>query len=138
MNNDYFVSQLTTEEMMLVNSEVEKRQKSPAVAYLLALFAGFVGGHRYYMGKTGSAVAMTLITVLTLGIGISITGIWALVDLFLINGWLQEDLKTIESEAAQTIFGRRKLKESAPEQVGDDQNGHDQIIEDVVNEDQKD
>ncbi|MEE8824071.1 TM2 domain protein [Lentilactobacillus sunkii] len=113
MNNDYFVSQLTTEEMMLVNSEVLKRSRSAAVAYLLAIFTGLVGGHRYYMGKTGSAIAMTLITLLTLGIGLLVTSIWTIVDLFLINNWLQEDQKRIENDAAQAILTRSPINQSA-------------------------
>lgn len=49
------------------------------------------------MGKAGSAIAMTLITVLTLGFGAFITGIWAFIDLFLIMGWMQEDQLSIEN-----------------------------------------
>jgi hypothetical protein len=33
---------------------------------------------------------MLLITLLTVGIGVIVTGIWALVDLFLIGGMLRE------------------------------------------------
>ena len=109
-NNQYYLNQLTNEELMLVNSEVEKQKKSAAVAYLLCLFLGTVGGHRYYMRKTGSAVAMTLITVLTLGFGILITGIWEIVDLFLISGWLREDQNKVEEIAAQDVLSRRNIR----------------------------
>lgn len=84
MNNAYLLSQLTNEERLLVNSEIEKRKKNTVVAYLLWFFLGTVGGHRYYFGKIGSAIAMTLITVLTLGFGVIITGIWAIIDVFLL------------------------------------------------------
>lgn len=52
---------------------------------ILFLFRVF-GAHRFYTGKTGSAIAMLLITILLgwIGIGVAITGIWALVDLILI------------------------------------------------------
>jgi TM2 domain-containing membrane protein YozV/predicted RNA-binding Zn-ribbon protein involved in translation (DUF1610 family) len=50
-------------------------RKNIAVAYLLCLPLGLLGAHRYYLGKTGTAVAQTL----TLG-GL---GLWWLVDLFL-------------------------------------------------------
>lgn len=115
MNSNYFVNQLTTEEMLLVNSEIEKRKKSPAVAYLLWLFLGTIGGHRYYMGKIGSAVAMTLITILTLGFGIVITGIWALVDLFFINGWLLDNQQLIENNVAQAILNRKQAQQYTQE-----------------------
>lgn len=51
-------------------------RKSLAVAYLLWLPLGLLGAHRYYLGKTSTAVAQTL----TLG-GL---GLWWLLDLFLI------------------------------------------------------
>lgn len=47
-------------------------KKKPVVAWLLWLFAGVIGGHRYYLGDVGMGVAMTL----TLG-GF---GVWALID----------------------------------------------------------
>ena len=52
-------------------------KKKPVIAWLLWLFAGALGGHRYYLGDVGMGVAMTL----TLG-GF---GVWALVDAFFIN-----------------------------------------------------
>ncbi|MTV81975.1 TM2 domain-containing protein [Secundilactobacillus folii] len=109
MNNQYYLSQLTNQELMLVNSEVEKRKKSTAAAYLLCIFLGTLGAHRYYMGKTGSAIAMTLITVLTLGFGTLVTGIWEIVDLFLISGWLQNNQNVVEEQAAQEILNRRTV-----------------------------
>ena len=103
------MSQLTNEERLLVNSEVEKRRRSAAAAYLLWVFLGFVGGHRFYFGKTGSGAAMALITILTLGFGVIVTGVWALVDVFLISGWLREDVEQIEVEVAQAILAQRQV-----------------------------
>lgn len=58
--------------------------KSKLAAILLAIFLGAFGIHRFYLGHTGSAVAMLLLTVLTCGYGGIITGIWALIDALLI------------------------------------------------------
>lgn len=118
MDNVYLKSKLSNEELLLVNSEVEKNKKSPVVAWLLWWFTGTLGGHRYYFGKTGSAVAMTLITILTLGFGIIITGIWALIDVFSINSWLKNDQTQIESKAIQEILVR---KEAGSNNASDDQ-----------------
>ncbi|MFT8882614.1 MAG: TM2 domain-containing protein [Liquorilactobacillus hordei] len=117
MNNTYLLSQLTNEERLLVNSEIEKRKKNTVVAYLLWFFLGTVGGHRYYFGKTGSAIAMTLITVLTLGFGAIITAIWAIVDVFLINGWLREDQDRIENGLSQELLSRRNNTSTNNESV---------------------
>jgi TM2 domain-containing membrane protein YozV len=62
-------------------------QKSKLAAILLALFLGGLGIHRFYLGHTGSGIAMLLITVLsifTCGLGAIVTGIWAIVDIILI------------------------------------------------------
>lgn len=57
--------------------QYEDRKKNQTVMWLLWLFLGGIGGHRYYLGNTGYAIGMTL----TLG-GL---GVWALIDAFLIN-----------------------------------------------------
>lgn len=75
----------------------DANKKSVGVAYLLWFFLGGVGGHRFYTGKTGSAVAILALTVIgvllaSIGIGIfllAVVGIWVIVDAFLIPGWIR-------------------------------------------------
>ncbi len=59
-------------------------QKSRVAAGLLAIFLGTLGIHNFYLGRTGTAVAQLLITVLTLGLGSIITSVWALIEGILI------------------------------------------------------
>src|SRR5699024_10083492 len=61
-----------------MNAEYESAKKSPAVTWVLWVFTGGIGGHRYYLGDIGYAVAMTLVNWMTLGI-------WGLIDAFFIN-----------------------------------------------------
>lgn len=69
-------------------------KRSVGLAYLLWFFFGGLGGHRFYLGRTGTAVAQLILTVLGvatawLGVGFLLlvpVGIWLLVDLFLIPG----------------------------------------------------
>lgn len=73
----------------------ESSKKSAGVSYLLWFFTGGVGGHRFYLGRTGSAVAQLILSILgwllilAAGLGLLFLiplGIWLLVDLFLIPG----------------------------------------------------
>lgn len=55
---------------------MEKSEKSFVAALLLCLLLGFVGVHRFYVGKIGTGI----LQLITLG-GL---GIWALIDLIMI------------------------------------------------------
>jgi TM2 domain-containing membrane protein YozV len=82
----------------VVAMRYDANKKSMGVAYLLWFFLGGFGGHRFYIEKTGSAVAMLIMTILGLatlfvfigGIILPAVGIWVLVDAFLIPGWIRE------------------------------------------------
>src|SRR5262249_59181689 len=75
----------------------EANKKSIVVAYLLWFLFGWAGGHRFYAGKVGSAVAQLLLfifgvilTFFIVGILLLIPqGIWVLIDAFLIPGWIR-------------------------------------------------
>lgn len=65
-------------------------EKSKVVAAVLCFFLGAFGIHRFYLGKTGSAVAMLILNIvgwLTVGIFVgifflAIVGVWDVVDFF--------------------------------------------------------
>ena len=65
----------------------EANKKTALVAYLLWFFVGLLGGHNFYLKRTGVAVTQ-LILSLTL-VGILVTIVWVLVDAFLIPGWVR-------------------------------------------------
>ena len=54
----------------------ESSEKKILPAFMLCFFLGFLGIHRFYVGKTGSGIAQ----ILTFG-GL---GIWALIDWIMI------------------------------------------------------
>ena len=76
----------------------DANKKSAAVAYLLLLFVGLFGAHRFYLGRTGSAVTMLilallsfLLTLVVIGFfGIVVLYIWVFVDLFLVSGIVRD------------------------------------------------
>ena len=57
-------------------------EKSRTVAFLFAFFLGGFGIHRFYVGKTGSAIAMLILTLSL--VGILVTAFWALIDWILV------------------------------------------------------
>lgn len=76
----------------------DAQKKSVGVSYVLWLFLGGFGGHRFYNGRTGTAVALLLLSLVgwsTIFVGfgflpLTIVGVWVLVDAFLIPGWVRD------------------------------------------------
>ena len=99
MSNVQLKRSLGAQELSILESEMDKHKKSKGAAFALWFFTGGIGGHRYYMGDIGYAIAMTL----TLG-GL---GLWTLVDAFLISGAIDNKVDTKERELiAQLGLGR--------------------------------
>lgn len=86
-------SALSADTQAIMNFEANK--KSAGVAYLLWFFTGGLGGHRFYMGRMGSAAAQLILSILgwttiwLLGLGLLFLiplGIWLIVDVFTLGG----------------------------------------------------
>jgi TM2 domain-containing membrane protein YozV len=75
----------------------DANKKSVGLAYALWFFFGPLGGHRFYAGKMGTAVAMLAITLISFLLMVAYVGfltilisvMWCLVDAFLIPGWIR-------------------------------------------------
>lgn len=61
-----------------MKSYYQVSQKRILPAFLLSLFLGVFGAHRFYTGRTASAVVMLILTLSF--IGILVTSIWNFVD----------------------------------------------------------
>ena len=91
---------LTTEQQMLVEQRLNNDKKSAAVAYALWFFLSGFGAHRFYLGKTGSAIAQLILfwggwilSIVAVGfILLLVWLIWVIVDAFLIPGMVANDL----------------------------------------------
>lgn len=99
---------LDTQQQILIEQRVTNDAKSPVIAYLLLVFLGGFGAHRFYLGKTGTAVTILILWVLgwvtaVIGVGLIlllVVGIWAFVDLFLIPGMIKADQQALRQKLA--------------------------------------
>ncbi len=78
-------------------------KKSVGIVYLLWFFLGYWGVHRIFAGRVVSGISMFILSVVSIilsivvigFLGLAIVGIWWIIDLFLIGGWIRaynEDL----------------------------------------------
>ncbi len=74
--------------------------KSRLATVLLALFLGTFGAHRFYIGKTGTAIVMLILSILYLVtvrfwgimiISLAVVGLWAFIDfIFAVSGIMKD------------------------------------------------
>jgi len=77
---------------------IDQGQKSMVVAYLLLIFFGALGVHRFYLGKTGTAVTMLVLWLVGFVTAFfafgflffAAVGIWSFIDLFLVPALVRE------------------------------------------------
>jgi TM2 domain-containing membrane protein YozV len=88
------------QERSLAEEDLPGVRKSVAVAYLLWLVFGLVGGHRFYLGDASSGVGMCLLFLLGWVLLAAFVGaalllwlvIWVLLDAFRIPGLIKADV----------------------------------------------
>ena|SRR6478672_10549874 len=91
----------------------DANKKSLGVSYVLWVFLGFFGAHRFYNGKPGSAIAQLLLnifgwlTISALGVGLLLLiplWIWVIVDGFLIPGWVRTRNSSLAAQLGRGMF----------------------------------
>lgn len=100
---------VSTEQQILIEQRVTNEAKSVGAAYLIWFFLGGLGAHRFYLGRSGSGVAILLLTIvglvlLPVGVGaiaLIAVGIWVLVDAFLIPGMVAEHKNKVRNDLLQ-------------------------------------
>ncbi|MED0739031.1 TM2 domain-containing protein [Aneurinibacillus thermoaerophilus] len=103
MDNLIARQELNTEQQLMINAEFEKRKKSKGIAYILWLFLGSLGGHRFYAGDIGLGIGMIIVWVLGWFIFFIPTIIWAIIDLFLIGKRIDQLNEQIEAEIINKV-----------------------------------
>ena len=102
---------LNTQQQMLVEQRLSNEKKSTGTAYLLWFFLSGFAAHRFYLGKTGSAVLILvlfwgglILSVVVVGIGLLIAfAIWWIVDGFLIPQMIQDDMNVKRSRIMNEV-----------------------------------
>ena len=77
--------------------ELKTISKNPIIAYLLWFFLGYLGMHRFYMGRPKTALTQIILLILgglllIIYIGLLIwilLGIWVLLDAYFLYTWLR-------------------------------------------------
>jgi|GEM_PF-4572742 len=80
----WYKQRLTEKQLAILNSEMEKHKRSVGLAYVLFIFFGGLGVHKFYLGKTVWGVIYLILTILNL-ILILGSGLYDLNSLFLNN-----------------------------------------------------
>jgi TM2 domain-containing membrane protein YozV len=114
---------LHTQERILIEQRVANDAKSPVLAYLLLIFVGGLGIHRFYLGRTGTGIAQLLLFVigwLTIAVVLgfvllAVLGIWLIVDLFLIPGIVQAQKEATRQRLTQELLLSRPVGGERPE-----------------------
>ena len=106
---------LTLEEMNWVSSAMEGKKKNSTVMWLLWLFTGTLGGHRYYLGDSRYGIWMTALWVISLfaflGNGnyyILLPALVAIIDAFSISNRLESINLLLEMNTINYIKGNTK------------------------------
>lgn len=67
----------------------EYKPNDMGMAYLLLIFGGLFGVHRFYLGRNRSATTMAILMLCL--VGIVINPVWVFIDLFLIPDIFKEE-----------------------------------------------
>ncbi|MDX1781756.1 MAG: TM2 domain-containing protein [Thalassovita sp.] len=90
---------MSAEQRIRIEQQLTNERKSIGLAYMLLLLLGIFGGHRFYLGKIGSALIMlatsTLgwVTLALAGKAILLfpLGVWIILDVFKVPRMIRAD-----------------------------------------------
>ena len=84
---------LSDTQKMIIEQRIANDRPSTGAAYVLCIFLGAFGVHRFYLGEKGTGIVMLLLGLTIFGLIIS--GIWAFIDLFLIPSIIKRRIDEI-------------------------------------------
>lgn len=96
---------LTIDEYSLVEQRVANESQSTALAYVLWFFTWFVSGHRWYLGRQGSAILQIASYFVLVGF------VWVIIDAFLIPGMVRENRDAVRQRTVAALE-QKKAKDT--------------------------
>ncbi|WP_137388380.1 TM2 domain-containing protein [Rhodoligotrophos defluvii] len=87
----------STERQILIETRVANEGPSIVAAYVLWFFLWFVSGHRFYLGRPGTAILQILSYFVVIGF------VWWLIDAFLIPGMIREKQEELRRRLAGQV-----------------------------------
>lgn len=99
--------EITKEDMIAIELRTDEETKAPFQAYILWFFLGWLGAHRFYVGRGKSGLAMLLLTLSMVGFPISF--FWWLADSVRLGGLLQEDRDLVRDRIARETLELKEL-----------------------------
>jgi hypothetical protein len=93
---------ITYRDIVEIESFVESQAKKPFAAYALWFFLGWFGAHRFYAGRTKSALGMVALSLSVVGLPISI--LWWMADAVVLGSILQEERERLYDKEARLML----------------------------------
>ncbi|MCB4805047.1 TM2 domain-containing membrane protein YozV [Methylobacterium brachiatum] len=87
----------TTQEKILIEQRVTNEGPSIVLAYVLWFFLGAFSAHRFYLGRTGTAILQILLNCILVGF------IWVVLDLFLIPGMVRAKQASLRARLTRDL-----------------------------------
>ncbi|AYO85222.1 MULTISPECIES: TM2 domain-containing protein [Methylobacterium] len=87
----------TTQEKILIEQRVTNEGPSIVLAYVLWFFLGAFSAHRFYLGRTGTAILQILLNCILIGF------IWVVLDLFLIPGMVRAKQASLRARLTRDL-----------------------------------
>ncbi len=84
---------MSVEVARAVMWRAESRAPSLPIAYLFLVLLGWAGGHRWYVGKGGTAIAQFLLVLIGVGL------VWWFIDIFLLPGLVEQRRQDLRQDA---------------------------------------
>lgn len=105
-------AQLTPQELLIFESEIQRYRKDSILAFLLAFFLGLFGAHHFYLGRTRSGIIMLCLTLSVVGLIVSFP--WKIINWFTVWGECADANDELEYAMLYSMLYRGAVPQPPP------------------------